>query len=287
MFVPRPPSVEGFLPISALISLKKLLLTGTYDSIHPAGLTIFLAALVIALLARKGFCGWICPVGFVSNLGWKLSQLFKRLKDTPYWLNYPLLSLKYLLLFFFAYLILWKMDLKTIQSFSQSPYNIIADAKMLQFFLAPSNLTLVVVGIIVVLSLFIRNFWCRFLCPYGALLGFFSLISPTKVNRHKAICIDCKKCEKECPAGIEITLKESLATPECIGCLECIEVCPVNDCLSLSFFTKKQPSITLPIIVLLIFFGFYGWAVSSGNWHQDIPEKVLRRHYSTISQIQH
>ena len=62
-FVPRPPSVEAFLPISALMSLKKLLLTGVYDSIHPAGLSIFLAALAIALIARKGFCGWICPVG--------------------------------------------------------------------------------------------------------------------------------------------------------------------------------------------------------------------------------
>ena len=44
-FVPRPPSVEAFLPIGALVNLKRLLLTGQFDPIHPAGLTIFLAAL--------------------------------------------------------------------------------------------------------------------------------------------------------------------------------------------------------------------------------------------------
>lgn len=67
-YVARPPAVEGFLPISALVSLKRLVLTHQYDPIHPAGLTIFLAALSLGLLLRKGFCGWICPVGFASNL---------------------------------------------------------------------------------------------------------------------------------------------------------------------------------------------------------------------------
>jgi len=74
VYVPRPPSVEGFLPISALLGLKRLMLTGRYDEIHPAGLTIFLSALIIALLLRKGFCGWICPVGFCPNLIEKLEK---------------------------------------------------------------------------------------------------------------------------------------------------------------------------------------------------------------------
>src|SRR5210317_763239 len=54
-FVPRPPAVEAFLPIGALVNLKRLVLTGIYDGIHPAGLTIFISALVIAILFRKGF----------------------------------------------------------------------------------------------------------------------------------------------------------------------------------------------------------------------------------------
>ena len=79
IYVPRPPSVEAFLPISALVNLKRLVLTGQFDTIHPAGLTIFMAALVIGLLLRKGFCGWICPVGFASNLAEAFSRRFKLL----------------------------------------------------------------------------------------------------------------------------------------------------------------------------------------------------------------
>ena len=63
----RPSAVEAFLPISALLGLKRFLLTGQWDDIHPAGLTIFAAALGTALIARKAFCSWMCPVGALSR----------------------------------------------------------------------------------------------------------------------------------------------------------------------------------------------------------------------------
>ena len=94
----RPPAVEAFLPLGALVSLKRLVLSGEYDAIHPAGLSIFLAALFLGLFLRKGFCGWICPVGFASNLAEKIGRKMRILVTIPTWLDLPLLSLKYLLL---------------------------------------------------------------------------------------------------------------------------------------------------------------------------------------------
>ncbi len=141
-YVARPPAVEGFLPISALLSFKRFLLTSKFDPIHPAGLVIFMAILAIAFLARKGFCGWICPVGFLSHQVQWLGKKFNTLRNTPPWLSYPLSSIKYLLLGFFLYIIFWKMDVNAITAFLQTPYNLAADAKMLLFFLSPSTLTL-------------------------------------------------------------------------------------------------------------------------------------------------
>ncbi|MDH4320388.1 MAG: 4Fe-4S binding protein, partial [Desulfobulbaceae bacterium] len=232
LFVPRPPAIEAFLPISGLVGLKQLLLSGVYDDIHPAGLTIFIAALLTSLLFRKGFCGWICPVGFTSNLAEKLGLKLKILRRAPAWLDIPLLSLKYLLLGLFAFLILVQMDLEAIRAFNHTPYNVVVDAKMLLLFMQPSPLTLWVMGFLVVVSFVSRNFWCRYLCPYGALLGILALASPMRVQRDQERCIDCHKCEKACPGSIRVASKTSINVPECVGCLECVAACPVADCLS-------------------------------------------------------
>ena len=61
--VSRPPGVEGFLPIGALTSVKYWLVSGKIHPVHPAALVIFLAILLMSLLAKKSFCSWLCQIG--------------------------------------------------------------------------------------------------------------------------------------------------------------------------------------------------------------------------------
>lgn len=288
VFTPRPPSVEGFLPISALVNLKRFILTGVFDNVHPAGLTIFMAAIAIAFVARKGFCGWICPVGFTSNLAEKLAKKIKILRRPPAWLDYPLLTLKYLLLTFFAYLIILSMDISAIEAFNRSPYNMVVDAKMLLFFLEPTILTIWVMVIIIAASFVLRNFWCHYLCPYGALLGIFSLVSPAWVIRDREKCINCKKCDKACPGSIEVSKKIEVRTSECIGCLECVSNCPVEDCLQVTGPADKRINPwLLPGAVLVIFFTFWAVANLTGHWHNEIPLDMLRKYYAMSMKLAH
>ena len=287
-FTQRPPAVEAFLPIGALVSLKRLLLSGEYDTIHPAGLTIFLAALFLGLFLRKGFCGWICPIGFASNLAEKIGTKIHTLLHVPFWIDLPLLSLKYLLLGFFSWLILWKMNLQELTSFHYSPYNIISDAKMLHFFLEPSLLAGSIMLALLLISFVVKNPWCRYLCPYGALLGLLAIFSPFQIKRDQRLCIDCKKCEAACPASIRITARRTVRNSDCIGCLECLPVCPQKDCLQLTLPKKRTiPPLLLPTLIISSFLIFWLLARMSGHWQSQVPPETFRHYYQQVQSIGH
>ena len=287
-FVQRPPAVEAFLPLGALVSLKRFVLTGEYDTIHPAGFTIFLAALFLGLFLRKGFCGWICPVGLASNLAERTGKKLHILLTPPAWLNLPLLSLKYLLLGTFCWLILWSMTLQDLTAFHSSAYNLIADAKMLHFFLHPKPLAASIMLILIAASFVIKNPWCRYFCPYGALLGLLAFFSPLQVRRDQSLCINCKKCETICPGSIQITARQTIRNAECIGCLECLSVCPQQECLQLSLPAKKTaPPLLLPGLIIGIFLLFWLVARLTRHWQSQIPTELFQHYYQQIQSIGH
>jgi polyferredoxin len=288
VYVARPPAVESFLPISALLGLKRLVLTGQWDEVHPAGLAVFLGACALALTLRKSFCGWICPVGFASNFTAKLGKALRWGHELPRWLEYPLLGIKYLLLAFFGYIILWRMDVRMIEAFLYSQYNLVVDVRMLLFFLHPSLLTLKILGILVIVSLVLQNFWCRYLCPYGALLGLGALLSPVQIKRDSSLCVHCARCDKVCPAGILISNNRTVRHPECVGCAECVEACPKKGCLSLKTFGSATiPVYVFPALVLGVFLLFWAGAVISGHWHSAVPVEVFRQFYPSASTVAH
>ncbi len=278
-YTPRPPAVEAFLPIDALMSLKRLIMTGSWDPIHPAGLAFFIAVLAGAFFFRRGFCGWVCPVGLLSDITWKAGQAMKISFTAPAWLRYPLLSIKYILLGFFVWIILFRMDNASISSFMQSPYNITVDARMLEFFLHPSPVSTLAVVALVLLSFTTRHLWCTYLCPYGALLGLIAACSPLHVRRNPGLCLECRKCETACPASIRIWKKQNVRAPECIGCLECLAACPETGCLDTAAAGQTVPCWAMPAGVTAIIIAVWLAALLTGHWHTTLPDNVFRLYY--------
>src|SRR5690349_13334150 len=130
----RPAGVEGWLPIAALMNLKLWIASGEIPSIHPAGMFLLVAFLVISFVFRKAFCSWLCPVGTLSEGLWKLGKkLFRRNFRIPRLFDIPLRGLKYLLLALFLYAVV-SMPPVAIRAFLAGPYGVVADVKMLNFF---------------------------------------------------------------------------------------------------------------------------------------------------------
>src|SRR5215470_7860153 len=151
----RPAGVEGWLPIAGLMNLKYWTLSGQIPKVHPAAMFLVMTFLAMAFLFRKAFCSWLCPVGTISEYLWRAGKkLFKRNFVLPRWLDLPLRGLKYFLLGFFVWAIS-TMSAVGIKDFMQSPYGLIADVKMLNFFRHIGETGLNVLGVLVLASVFV------------------------------------------------------------------------------------------------------------------------------------
>lgn len=283
-FFERPPGVEGFLPISALMGILHWLYSGTLNTIHPAGTVILVSFIVIGLMMKKAFCSWMCPVGTLSESLWMLGQkLFKRNFTVWRWLDFPLRSIKYLLLFFFVYSI-GTMSVMDLETFINSPYNKVADIKMYLFFAEITPFALYTILGLMLASVFIKNFWCRFLCPYGALLGLSGMLAPFRITRIKESCIDCELCTKVCPSNIKVHKLGQVWSDECTSCMRCVEECPVKETLILR--TKEKSATVQPwvfgVLVVGTFIAVTGLGMLTGYWQNSVGKDEYRFRFQNL-----
>lgn len=287
----RPPGVDGFLPISSMMSFFLFLTTGDIHYAHPAGMFIFMAILLISLVFGKSFCSWLCPVGFISELiGDFGEKLFKRKLQLPKWLDYPLRSIKYLLLGFLFYSVFFLMSTIAVRAFLDSPYNLVSDLKMFYFFADISRTALIILAALFLLSVVIRGFWCRFLCPYGALLGLLNFLSPTKIKRDAVKCIDCSLCAKACPQGIKVDKVITVLSDECTTCLSCVDACPVEDTLDVFTLLPKKKKINkkyIAVAIVSLFMLVTGYGMISGHWHNNLTKEEYLYLYKNMNTFGH
>jgi len=278
----RPPGAEGWLPISGLMGVIDWISNGSLNTIHPAATICLLAFTATALLVRKAFCGWLCPVGLISELLASAGKrVFGRNFEPPRWVDRPLMAIKYLLLGFFLWAF-YMMGVAGISAFIHSPYNQVSDVKMLLFFARLSTAAAVILMGLAVGSVFIQGFWCRYFCPYGAFLGLFSWLSPVKVHRNTQTCIDCAKCDKVCPARLPVMSKLNIKSVECNGCMACVEACPAENTLLMGTRRLKLSPLKTGIIVLLIFTAFYAGANLFGTWKSSLTDNDYRYHIARL-----
>ena len=288
--VSRPPGVEGFLPIGALTSLKYWLVSGEIHPVHPAALVIFVTILLMSLLAKKSFCSWLCPVGTLSEGAFKIGRkLVGRNYRIWRWLDYGLRSIKYLLLLMFVKFILVDMSVEALGGFLDAPYWAVSDVKMLHFFTSMSVTTMVVLAILTLLSLFYKMFWCRYLCPYGALLGLASIFSPFKIRRDSTGCTGCQRCSAICPSGLVVHSSTAVSSPECTGCLTCVASCPERNVLAMQpgFWKQSLPVWVFPTVVLSIFMAGIGAGMISGHWQSSLNYADYQRLMPLVPYLSH
>jgi polyferredoxin len=239
--------VNLFLEMSPLVALGTMLSSGTlYMGLAWAGVIT-----AITLIFGRIFCSWICPLGIMNQIS---ALIFpkKRTEEEQIAVNRsrPLYNLKYYILIFmlvtaaFGSLQVGLMDpiCVVVRSFSTSLFPAAHELWPGLYPQVNFNWGWVIGGLMIAILIanrVIPRFWCRALCPLGALLGVFSRFSLFRIHRNLDNCTNCNKCVEACDGAAEpqATTKQS----ECLMCMNCIAECP-HDALSYAFMPPKEGS---------------------------------------------
>lgn len=226
-------SVDALCPFGAMETLVTWLTTGTLISrIHPSNLVLGGALLVATLLAGNAFCGWICPLGSIQDLVWRLGR----------WLHLPELAvparldkqLRWGRFVVLAVVIWFSVSTAKLWFADYDPYLAIFG---LDWLFNPGGMAvigIVIAALVLVGSTVVNRLWCRYLCPLGGVLSVLSRFSFLRIRRNQDACTDCTLCDRPCPVGLQVSTASPAVSADCIGCLDCVATCPVKGALSLS-----------------------------------------------------
>lgn len=215
------PSLHAYCPFGGLETLYKTITTGAFiKKLRPSNLALFMSIVAVGLVAGRGFCGWICPFGSVTEwLGALGNKAFPNKVKVPPLLDKVLRSIKYLILI--AVLAGTYVTGRMVFA-DYDPYPVLFHFGV---WTEISSVAIIVLGATLISSLFIERAWCRYACPLGAIGAILSKISLFKIRRSKDNCLSCKKCvEDNCPMDVNISNRKT-GGAECIMCLRCVDSC--------------------------------------------------------------
>lgn len=226
-------NLHGVCPFGGVVTLYQLFTVGSFvQKISASSLVLMVLVLGLAIFFGPVFCGWVCPMGTIQEWFGKIGKrIFKKRYNhfIPKKLDAVLRYLRYGLLAWVIYMT--AMTGKLVFS-DIDPYYALFNFWTGEVAIAG----LVVLGVTLVGALFVERPWCKYACPYGALLGLTNLFRVFSIRRSESSCISCGLCSKECPMNIDVQHMTNVRNHQCISCMECTSeaVCPVADTVMVS-----------------------------------------------------
>ncbi|RJP79702.1 MAG: 4Fe-4S binding protein [Candidatus Zixiibacteriota bacterium] len=222
-------SFEAFCPFGGVESLWGLIHGGQFTcALGPLNLSLLVGVLALALAAKKAFCGWACPIGFLGELAARLGgKVWRRRPRVPDKTNARLKLLRYVVLVVSLYFT-YRLGELVLRGFD--PYYLIFSGFGHGSLGWISVLTL---AVIVGLGLIVPMAFCRWLCPLSATFDPLARLGLIKVARDDHACNQCGACRRACPHDLAVQNHTVVRHRDCTNCLECVDACPVEGALSL------------------------------------------------------
>ena len=272
----RTVGVDALCPFGGLEALWSVISGGpALQHIATSTFILFGFALLAALVFRRVFCGYVCPLGTLQELFGKIGHRIwgRKRPVVPEAVDRPARYLKYVVLIVIT---LWTWQAATLVIRGFDPWVAYMHLSSGEVF-AEFSLGLIVLGVSLVGSTVYDRFFCKYLCPMGALLAVVSRVAPFAVRRNAATCISCSACDKACPVNIEVSSASTVTSAECISCNECVNACPVADTLVYGGRVAKSRLVLAPAHVmaytLLVLGLVVGVTTVAGSFAWTMPSR--------------
>jgi polyferredoxin len=219
-------SLHAVCPFGGVETLYTFIASGLYvKKIHSASLALAGIVMLLSIFFGPVFCGWVCPLGTVQEWVGKLGKkLFRRRYNhfVPARLDQYLRYLRYGVLLWVLY-VTATSGVLVFEAYD--PYY-----ALFNFWSTEVAWTaLLILGLVLIGSVFVERPWCKYACPYGAVLGITNLFRVFSIKRSTTTCKADGACSIMCPMNIEVDSKTTVHDHQCISCMECTSeaVCPV------------------------------------------------------------
>lgn len=193
-------------------------------------ITILIMLLGCTIVFGRFFCGFACSFGALGD--W-IHALYvglckagkKKPLRLPEWAERVLPGLKYIVMVAILFLC-WKGIYSDLPKWN--PWEVFSMLRAGNLNLSGYELGCVILGAIVIGMFFIERFFCRFLCPMGAVFSLMPVLPYFTLHRNRPECIrGCNVCERTCPCGVKLPEDDSFdLSGECICCEKCVGACP-------------------------------------------------------------
>jgi polyferredoxin len=211
-------SLHSLCPFGGVVTIYQYATLGTFtQKIHESSFVLMIVGFLLAILFGPAFCGWICPFGSIQEWLGKLGKkIFKRRYNRfipakfDRWLRY----LRYIVL---GWVVFMTATSGTLIFAAYDPY-----FALFNFWTSEVAIGgLIVLALTLTASLFVERPWCKYACPYGALLGVSNLFRVFRIRRTPGTCKFDGACDIYCPMNIKVSEKTTVRDHQCISCLEC------------------------------------------------------------------
>jgi len=229
-------------PVNWFLQLDPLVAIGTILTTHTLYWPLLwaLATIILTIIFGRFFCSWVCPFGslhhFVGFLGNRKKTAPQKIQLNKY---RKAQCIKYLILIFFLFMAAFPSIGVTLQTGLLDPIPLITrsfNLVLLPLADRPANLAsvtarfyegawliLTIFLTAVLLNLTIPRFYCRFICPLGALFGILGRFAIWRISQNRSECTNCKLCERACEGACQPS--GNIRISECVLCFNCRRDC--------------------------------------------------------------